>query len=134
MADGCPPATVVGPACDPTDPYDPNCCQPDGTNCMDKKLCDALGGTFVAEAMCDYPLNPCPACEIQGDNNCTLCNDVDFRVTLSDLTVPPGGAVHADDFVPETTQIDTLCVWGTYLDGGHGQFNHSCSGKVYCHW
>ncbi len=75
----------------------------------------------------EAPPIPCP---IEGAGNCQMCSAEDTQVLLSDLTVPPAGAVHADDFVPETTLIDTLCVWGTYLDGRDGQFNHSCSGKV----
>jgi hypothetical protein len=75
---------------------------------------------------------PCP---MEGVGNCQMCDpdpeNGDQFVLLSDLTVPPAGAVHADDFVPETTQIDTMCVWGTYLDGSYaGSLNHSCSGAV----
>jgi hypothetical protein len=64
-----------------------------------------------------------------------MCNpdpeNGDQFVLLSDLTVPPVGAVHADDFIPETDLIDTICVWGTYLDASNqGADNFSCSGEV----
>ncbi len=45
-------------------------------------------------------------CAIEGVGNCQMCDPdpetVDSFVLLSDLTVPPVGAVHADDFTPNT--------------------------------
>jgi len=75
----------------------------------------------------EAPPIPCP---VEGVGNCQMCSAEDSFVLLSDLTVPPAGAVHADDFMPETDRIDTLCVWGTYLDAWGQQLNHSCSGAV----
>ncbi|UCC31590.1 MAG: hypothetical protein JSU86_04785, partial [Phycisphaerales bacterium] len=105
---------------------------------MTLDYCDSLDGTYVGGPDCDYLLNPCPACEIEGVNNCQV---FDFSSTtslhMSDLTVPPFGVVTADDFVPVSTEIGSVCVWGNYMDNsapsptgptGYEQFN--CNGNV----
>ncbi|UCC28962.1 MAG: hypothetical protein JSU86_12250 [Phycisphaerales bacterium] len=105
---------------------------------MTLDYCDSLTGTYVGGPDCDYLLNPCPACEIEGVGNCQV---YDFSSTvslhMSDLTVPPFGVVTADDFVPVSTEISSVCVWGNYMDDsapsptgpqGYEQFN--CNGNV----
>lgn len=70
-----------------------------------------------------------PACAIAGTSNCHEITAGEHRVVLSDWNMPPGGVKHADDFIPTTTAIDTICTWGTYLDPNAPSPN-GCVGEV----
>ena len=95
-----------------------------GGSPMDKLTCDNTGGDYVGGALCDYPLPACPACELENAAKCQLLNDgVDSAVVPSDLSTPGGAVVHADDFIPDGGTINSVCVWGSYLDGKKGDPN-----------
>ncbi len=93
-----------------------NRANPEAT-CMDSDLCDTLDSLFIGGAMCDWPKKPCPTCAISGDNNCQLpdCDVRNYNI-MSDLSVPPQGAVAADDFVPTGDTLAEICMWGVYMD------------------
>lgn len=59
--------------------------------------------------------SPCPLCSIEGHNNCQpFVNTLSF--TLSDRSLGIDGLLAADDFRPEGTTINRVCVWGFYLN------------------
>jgi len=83
-----------------------------------KADCDGLGGDYVGGAVCASDPPPCPVCDIEGASNCQLpdLNSPDLTM-MSDLSMVPHGVVVADDFIPATSEpLQTVCVWGNYLD------------------
>ena len=111
-------------------------CQVDA-DCEDGDPCtqDACVGN-----VCEHtPTSGCLGCPMGGSPNCHVFSDFDYLGLLSDLTVPPYGAVHADDFIPATTEIDTICVWGAYLDANAPDTEpvftrYNCAGAVEDHF
>jgi hypothetical protein len=101
---------------------------------MTAAFCKEVTGNppnYVGGAKCTWPKDPCPACEIESELNCQLLSPLEHVPLAADLAITLAGAVHADDFIPSTPQIDNICVWGTYLDGSEqltGRFG--CNGKV----
>ncbi|UCC30486.1 MAG: hypothetical protein JSU86_20095 [Phycisphaerales bacterium] len=80
---------------------------------------------------------PRTVCGIVGASNCQLLDTGDNQVLTSDLTVPPSGVTHADDFVPVADTITQICVWGAYVDpsapsasGPVGWEEYDCTGHV----
>ncbi len=96
--------TVVGTPCDPATPL----------SCVNRALCDQIGGEFQGGERCDFPAPPCPNCAVQDLNNCQFPPTGDGEI--SDLSQDPNGMTAADDFVPGGTVIETVCVWGSYMD------------------
>jgi hypothetical protein len=102
-----------------------SCCTGPG-ECIDElpggepmTLADCTGiGDYVGGAVCTSDPPPCPVCDIEGASNCQLPDlTADDLVMMSDLSMPPGGVVVADDFIPAAAQpLSTVCVWGAYLD------------------
>ncbi len=117
----------------------PGQCQ-DDDGAMDRDLCvTTLGGTYYGGAQCDYPKQPCPTCEIQGEANCqaTVGAAAGNYAGSSDLGIPPTGTAIADDFIPSGDSLKTICVWGTYMDdlgdgptGSEGYEQFECVWKV----
>jgi len=82
---------------------------------MTEPDCLAEDGTFVGGPLCDDLPPPCPVCEILGDGNCQPYDDQADPI-LSDRSLPPGGVVVADDFVPQGDTLNRICLWGMYLE------------------
>lgn len=99
--------------CDPISP----------ATCMTKKQCDGItNGEFTGGGRCDYPGPPCPICTLAAGfpGQCQLPGLAENAwVILADLSMPPSGITHAEDFVPDAAGavITTVCAWGVYLDG-----------------
>lgn len=111
-------------------------CDNDPANCMTRADCDSLGGSFLGSAGCDDPVAPCPACTLITENNCQLVDQpggTSFTY-MSDLASPGfNGVVTADNFIPETSDLSSLCVWGAYLDplgGATLPVAFECAGSV----
>ncbi|MCH8993335.1 MAG: hypothetical protein IIA44_16475, partial [Acidobacteria bacterium] len=118
------------------DAFDPEGeCDPQSpSTCMTRGLCETEGGVFVGGAQCDFPQPPCPACLIQGAENCQLpAKTPEFTAatgSVSDLTTPPNGTVSADDFIPQGDTITSVCAWGFYHDAKLPAGLLDCSGVV----
>jgi hypothetical protein len=109
----------IGSCCDGTDCEDratvPTPCNPGNpSTCMSRTICDSTDGRFVGGALCSYPRDPCPACEVETVSQCQLRDGgEDYELgTLSDLFV---GQMAADDFIPQEGSISTLCITGQYV-------------------
>ncbi|MGB2986798.1 MAG: hypothetical protein WBE26_13075, partial [Phycisphaerae bacterium] len=102
---------------------------PDRQPTMTKGDCDIAGGTYVGGAECDNPGKPCPVCEFEFGANCT---DIDVfapntqYVMPSDLSMPGGPVVQADDFIAKSGALNAVCVWGSYLDSRKGSPYYYC--------
>ncbi len=125
-----PTVSCIGGICDSG-----SCCTGPGT-CIDvvqgqpltKPDCDSANGVFVGGSLCDNPIVPCPACTAIGESNCQL--PPNGLMYMSDLSAfGENGIVSADDVVLEASTLDTVCVWGVYLDPTDpGTGNWSCIG------
>lgn len=99
---------------------------------MTEADCTTLGGYYVGGALCDSDPLPCPICDMESEANCQL-PDLNLEVStymmmMNDRSLPLGGVVLADDFIPTQDTITTVCTWGAYLDaveieavGGNGR-------------
>ncbi len=102
---------------------------------MDEELCTELGGTFTSGVDCSLVTESCSACVIEGEANCQLADPNHLNLgIMSDLNVPPTGAVTADDFLPAGDALTQVCVWGTYIDasapgetGPQGYEEYNCT-------
>ncbi len=82
-----------------------------GQSCQIDSNCP--GSVCVGDSLQLAQPSPCPVCETLGPNNCQA-NDDSVAQRGSDLGLPGGGVHVADDFIPLTPQIDSVCVWGVY--------------------
>jgi hypothetical protein len=98
---------------------------------MDRTTCEVtFDGDYVGGALCDNPGDPCPVCDIEDPGHCQSIRSGNYTVTLSDLTAPGGSVLRADDFIPLGNTINTVCVWGAYLDGNLPDGEYGCSEYV----
>jgi len=82
---------------------------------------DCPNSTCIGDTLALSQPSPCPVCENIGPNNCQR-NDDSVVQRGSDLGLPGGGVHVADDFIPLTPTISTVCTWGVYTasDGAGG--------------
>ncbi len=104
----------------------PPCSPTETVNCITRAMCDAFDGRFVGGARCHYPVDPCPICELERDDNCQLrAGGEDYELgTLSDLAA---GQMAADDFIPQGDSISRLCVTGQYVSQDPNQPDVKCA-------
>jgi len=77
----------------------------------------APGDTCMWYSLNDVQRNPCPVCENASQSNCQQFEDVfHFKDLPSDLSMT-GKLTLADDFIPLSETISSVCVWGFYLSG-----------------
>ncbi len=98
-----------------------------GQSCLSDSHCS--GSVCAGDSLALAQPSPCPVCEVLGLNNCQP-NDDSVVQRGSDLSMPGGGEQVADDFIPLSDTITSVCVWGTYTEADFAGGASDCSNSV----
>ena len=93
---------------------------------------DCAGGTTgpcVGDPQALAQPLPCPLCGFESNGTCQKFDDT-LNFAVSDPQLGGNGMVTADDFIPEGSRLESLCVWGFYLDGDPNATNRDCGPSV----